>query len=270
MEPPPLRNTQADEDFGDQQVNEEDQDGGGDDRLSGGAAHTLRAAGRAEAVVTAHHGNDHGEHERLEKSENDVVGPGESLPNGGPVKLRGQAEEELSNDPPAAHSDEVGDDGEERQHGGRGDEPWRDELLFRIGAERAHGVDLLRDLHGSELAGYAGGVAAGDHDGGEDRTELADERQGYEGSGLADLSVGGEGLGHLEGHDRAGEEAGNGGDAQAADADDVHLQNDVVPIMGCAEDVADGTPGENKEILDRCYGRFQQIQQVRSIPEPQC
>ena len=32
----------------------------------------------------------------------------------------------------------------------------RDQFLNRIGAERAHGVDLLGDFHGAEFAGDAG------------------------------------------------------------------------------------------------------------------
>ena len=48
---------------------------------------------------------------------------------------------------------------------------------------------------------------------------------------LPDLAVSGQGLGHLQRHDGAGEEPGDGGDHQAAHADGVHLQNDVVAVM---------------------------------------
>ena len=54
----------------------------------------------------------------------------------------------------------------------------RDQFLHRIRAQRAHGVDLLGDLHGAEFAGDAGGVAAGHHDGGEHRPEFADQGEG--------------------------------------------------------------------------------------------
>ena len=49
----------------------------------------------------------------------------------------------------------------------------RDQLLNRVGAERAHGVDLLGDFHGAEFAGDAGGIAAGHHQRRQHRAQFA-------------------------------------------------------------------------------------------------
>ena len=57
---------------------------------------------------------------------------------------------------------------------------------------------------------------------------------------------------------------------QAADADDVHLHEDVVGVMGRAEDVANGSAGEEKEVLNRGDKPFERIEQVRAVLEPRC
>ena len=58
-----------------------------------------------------------------------------------------------------------------------------------IGAQGAHGVDLLGDFHGSEFAGDAGRVAAGHHQRGEHRTQLADQGDRNERAGAPHLAV---------------------------------------------------------------------------------
>ena len=68
--------------------------------------------------------------------------------------------------------------------------------------------------------------------------------------GASHLSVLRQRARHLQRHDRAAEEAGQDHDGQAADADGVHLQEDVVGIVRPAGDVADGRSGEDKELLD--------------------
>ena len=56
----------------------------------------------------------------------------------------------------------------------RGDDTRGNQLFGRIGAERAHGVDLFGDDHGAEFAGHAGCVASGDHQAGDQRAEFGD------------------------------------------------------------------------------------------------
>ena len=57
-------------------------------------------------------------------------------------------------------------------------------------------------------------------------------------------------------------------DGQAADADDVHLEDDVVRVMGAAKEVAERTPGENVEILEGGDGRLQEIEQTGPLIYP--
>jgi hypothetical protein len=114
----------------------------------------------------------------------------------------------------------------------------------------AHGIDLLGDFHGAELAGDAGRVTAGHHESGEHRAKLTDHGDGDERAGAAHLAVLGQGAGHLQGHHRAAEEAGENHDGQAADTDQIHLHDDVVPVVRAGGHVADGPPGKQKEILN--------------------
>ena len=121
----------------------------------------------------------------------------------------------------------------------------------RVGAEGAHGVDLLGDLHGAELGGHAAGVAAGDHQRGEDGAELLDHGEGDERAGAADGSELLERGLRLQGEHAASEEAGKDDDGQGADADGVHLREDVGPVAGSGEHVRHGAGGEQGILLQR-------------------
>ena len=85
-------------------------------------------------------------------------------------------------------------------------------------------------------------------------------------AGLADLAVLRQRARHLQRHHRAAEEPDQHHDGQAADADDVHLQHDIVAVMRAAEDVPEGPAGEQEELLNRENRLFQQIQQVGRSP----
>ena len=130
-----------------------------------------------------------------------------------------EAEEADGDERAAGDAAGVGDDGEEEEHEDGGDEARRDELADGVGAEGAHGVDLLGDLHGAELGGHAGGVAAGDHEAGEDGAELLDHGERDEAAGHVDGAELLERGGGLEGEHAAGEEAGEDDDGQRAEAD---------------------------------------------------
>ncbi len=145
----------------------------------------------------------------------------------------------------------VGDGGEEEEHADGGDEAGRDELAHGVGAESAHGVDLLGDLHGAELGGHAGGVAAGDHEAGEDGAELLDHGERDETAGHVDGAELLERGGGLEREYAAGEEAGEDDDGQRAEADVVHLGEGVGDVAGRREDGGDGVPGEQGVLLHR-------------------
>ncbi len=145
----------------------------------------LRSAGGAQAVETADGGDDEAGEERLGQTFDDV-GVDERVVGGVEEGAAAESQEPDGDERTAGDAGGVGDDGEEEEHEDGGDEAWRDELADGIGAERAHGVDLLGDLHGAELGGHAGCVAAGDHEAGEDGAELLDHGERDEAAGHVD------------------------------------------------------------------------------------
>ncbi len=64
---------------------------------------------------------------------------------------------------------------------------------------------------------------------------------------------------HLQGHHGAGEEAGQQNDRHAAHADDVHLQQNVVDIVGFTEDIPERPAGQIEELLNRLHGALQKV-----------
>ena len=100
----------------------------------------------------------------------------------------------------------------------------------------------------------------------EHRAEFADERDRDDLSRLSSCAVCGERARHLQRHDRAAEKAGQNDNRQAADADDVHLHENVAAIMRAAKYVSKSASAEEDEILEGGYWRFQEIQQMVSGP----
>ena len=125
--------------------------------------------------------------------------------------------EEDGNGSAAGNAAGIGHDGEEKEHGDAGKDARRDELAHRVDAQGAHGVNLLGDDHGAELAGYGGCVASGNHDAGEHRAEFADHGEGDESAGDGRGAEGREGGRGLEGEHAAGEKAGKDHDGKRTD-----------------------------------------------------
>jgi hypothetical protein len=88
-----------------------------------------------------------------------------------------------------------------------------------------------------QLAGHAGRVAAGHHECRQHRSQLAHQGDGNQGACLADLPVIRQRARHLQRHHRPAEEPGQDRDGETADSDDIHLERDIVAVMGAAEDV---------------------------------
>ena len=63
---------------------------------------------------------------------------------------------------------------EEEEHGNAGEDARRNELAHRINTQSTHGVDLLGDDHGAQLAGHRRRVAACNHDAGEHGAQFTD------------------------------------------------------------------------------------------------
>ena len=99
----------------------------------------------------------------------------------------------------------------------------------------------------------------GHHHGRQHGPQFANQNDGDELPGAAGLSVLLQAAAHLQRHHGAGEEAGQQDDRNAADADRVHLQQDVVDVVGLAEDVPDGPAGQFVELLNRLDGTLQKV-----------
>ncbi len=81
---------------------------------------------------------------------------------------------ELRDDVSAEDSRNVVDHRECGQHQERRDQTRSHELLDRVGAHHIERVDLFRHAHGADLCRDARSDASGDHEAGENRTELPD------------------------------------------------------------------------------------------------
>jgi hypothetical protein len=225
----------------DEEVHDDDEDGGDDDGLCRRSADALGSAFGVHAEVAADGRDDEAGEERLgEALRNAGVGEGavRAVEVGGEVQAQhGDANQSATGDP-----DCVRDDGKEEEHENGGDEPRRDKLADRVGAQGAHGIDLLGDLHRAELGCHAGCVSAGDHEAGEHGTKLLDHRERDQAAGHADCAEGLERAGGLECEHATGEKSGENDDWHGADADGVHLGEDVVPVVRAGKDVSTARP----------------------------
>src|SRR5579871_4406122 len=117
-----------------------------DDGAGGGAADAVGAAAGAPAVPAGEERDGKAESGGFDHAEQEVAGEDEAA--------RG-VDEEARVDPfvqpgdqhGAGGGDAVGEDGDEREHDRRGGDARDDQLGDRVGAQRAHGVDLLGDRH---------------------------------------------------------------------------------------------------------------------------
>src|ERR1019366_6757056 len=132
--------------LGDEEVHDQNQHGSGDHGLGGGTAHALRAAPRRDAVVATYGRDDEPKQDGLEQAGEDVA-EDQDLPDGGPILLRVEAEDQMRHCEATDQPEQIGDDGEKKQHEDGGPNPWRDQLLGGVGAQRAHGIDLFGHDH---------------------------------------------------------------------------------------------------------------------------
>ncbi len=237
------------EEFGDEEVGDEDDDAGLDEGGDGGAADAFGAAFDAEALMAADGGDDEAEDERLDEADDEIAeleGVDGACPelSGGDVE-RGGGDGKSAN--------EAGADaecGEDRHHEDSGDQTRSHKFADGVDAESADGVDLVGDDHRAEFGGHGGGVASGDEERGEDGAEFAEksERDGVCGEGS--FAEAAELAGGVEDDDAsdAGERDEN--DAERADADDVHLFDEVGEIAVGGEGTFDRTENEEEIVLN--------------------
>src|SRR5277367_547811 len=136
----------ADHEAADDEVGCDDEDRRDDDGLCCRPAHALCAAASRHSVVAANGGDDKAEDERLEQPLK-YVGIMKRLIGGMEVLRAILPKQEDSDRCSAEDADSVRDDGEKEEHDDRGGDARHHQLLERIGAERAHGVDLLGHHH---------------------------------------------------------------------------------------------------------------------------
>src|SRR5262249_27026765 len=147
-------------------------------------------------------------------------------------------------------SNKVGEAGEEWLHKSCREHARGDELAAWVGAHSAHGIDLFRDKHRTELGGDAGGAATGDEDAGECWAEFGDKSDRYDVAGKHRLAEARKLRAGLENHNDANEKAGEKDDGKGADTDVVHLLEEVLEVVRAAEEVREGTGGEEGVILN--------------------
>ena len=151
---------------------------------------------------------------------------------------------------------------QERQRDHDREDARRDQPLQRIGAERAHGVELLGHRHAAQLGGDARADAPADHQRGEDRRQLAQQRRHR---GLADVELGAEALeavAELERQHHAGERRHGDGEARASARRPLDLVDDVADAHRRRPMLRAGAPDHQRERAD---AREHQVLEARPI-----
>src|ERR1700723_630866 len=199
--------------------------------------------------MAADGGDDEAEDERLDEADDEITelkrvdGACPELSGGGVERGGGDGES----------AEQAGADAEcseDRHHHDGGDEARSHQFADGVDAEGADGVDLIGDDHGAELGGHGGGVAAGDEKRGEDGAEFAEksERDGVGGEGS--FAEAAELAGGVEDDDASDAGERNENDAERADADDVHLLDEVGEIAIGGESAFDRAEDEEEIILN--------------------
>jgi hypothetical protein len=240
------------EKFGQEEIGDKDDDGGFDESGDGGAADALGAAFDAQALMAADGRDDEAEDERLEEADDDVTEL-EGVDGAGPELSGGNVECELCDGESADEAGADAESGQDRHDEDGGDEARSHEFADGVDAEGADGVDLIGDDHRSEFGGHGGGVAAGDEECGEDGAEFAEESERDGVGGEGGFAEAAKLAGSVEDDDAsdAGERDEN--DAERADADDVHLFDQVGKITIGGERAFDRAEDEEEIVLnDEC------------------
>lgn len=240
------------EEEGEEEVGDEDGHGGVEDGGGGAAADADCALADREALVAGHDDDDVAVGEAFGHAEDDidvvdvfvelviVEGFGDIVDPDGHETGGSDAEAD-------AFADEEGY-GEEH-----GDEARGDEVVDRVDAEGAEGVDLFGDLHGADFCGHGGTDAACEHEGGEDWAEFAAHGEGDD---AADETVEAELVEFvvdLGCEDGAGGCAGDDDLDLGAEADGDELASDFGPADAAAEEGVEefgGEDGESAEVAD--------------------
>ena len=237
------------EKLGDEEIDDEDGDGGFDEGGDGGAADAFGAAFDAETLMAADRSDDEAEDEGLEEADGDVAEL-EGVDGAGPELSGGNVEGQLGDGEAADQASADAKGGQEGHHEDGGDKARGHEFADGVDAEGTDGVDLIGDDHGAEFGGHGGGVASSDEERGEYGTELAEKSEGD--------GVGGEGsfaetaklTSGVEDDDAADADERDHNNAERADTDDVHLFDEVGEIAVGGKCAFDGADDEEEVVLN--------------------
>ena len=199
--------------------------------------------------MAADRGDDEAEDDGLDEAD-DEIAELESVDGAGPELSGGDVEGSGGDGESAEQAGADAESGEDRHHQDSCDQARSHEFADGVDAEGADGVDLIGDDHGTEFGGHGGGVAACDEKRGEDGAEFAEkcERDGVGSercfAEAAELSGG------VEYDDASDAGEGDENDAERADADDVHLVDEVGEIAVGSEGAFDRAEDEEEIVLD--------------------
>src|SRR5262245_7505107 len=239
---------QREDQFREQEIDRDDQDRSDDDRLSGRTPDADCAARSAQSFVTTYDRDDESEDGRLDQTAQDFV-VGHSLFRRRDVDRRRLPLKRHRRQHPAHGAGHVADDRQRGRHRHQRDDAWRDQFFNRVGAEGAHGVDLLADEHGAEFRRDARPDAARQHQTGQHRPEFADQTGRHE---LARNVLHAEFLKRVAGVERQhgpGEESRQQYDRQAAVAQRIHLPDHLAHVVRRPENPARHAPDEQGNFL---------------------
>src|SRR5579864_4740376 len=218
--------------------------------LRGGPAYTLGSAACSHSVIASNRRDDESEQSRFQQPHEYIL-KDQNLPGIVPVLASVEAEEKLGDHQTASQSHEIRNNTQEEQHENRRRHPRRDQFLHRIGAQRAHGIDLLGHHHRPKFTGHAGRVAPGNHQAREHRPKFADHGSRNEltnqGNGAETLkSVGG-----LQRQYATGKESGQHDNWKRSYADQIRLLHHVREVPRLAHQVGDGLSRQESVFLNR-------------------
>ena len=141
-------------------------------------------------------------------------------------------------------------DAEHGHHDDRREHPRQDELLRRIGAERADGVDLLGDVHRTDLGRHAAGDAAADDDRRERGRELTTEGERDDARDVFEAAEAAEAERELDCHDHADEDRRDRDDAHRTNAEGLELLDRRADLERPPEERLRRPCGEERDLAE--------------------
>src|SRR5437899_4319015 len=236
--------------LGHEEISDQNQHGRSYYGLRGGPAYTLRSAARSHSVIASYRRDDEPEQSRFQQPHENVF-EDQNLPRIVPVLASVQAEEQLGDHQTARQSHEIRNNAQEEQHENRRRHPRRDQFLHWIGAQRAHGIDLLGHHHRPKFASHTGRIPSGNHQAREHRPEFADHGSRNESTNQGDGAETLKSVGGLQGQYAARKKSSQHDEWERAHSDQIRLLHHVCEVQRLAHQVGDGLSRQQSVFLNR-------------------